>query len=364
MEVARKDADGNYVGYKTIQTADGVEVRTADDVVVARYGNSVKIGQDSGYAEITSESISLSNDEGAAFNVNFGSAGIRVVEKFGGGMSFTRSSHYTTGEIGHIEQITRFPVSDYNGKFWTDWKYTGASGNTLAGSLNISITKGNVSGTEGIGDYGTLTWSLLFDLDSNVKGIRVGVQLDEVGASVTFPEFNWDYKTTAGAACQVSTGVNPDKTIPYAFLVGNGSADTPSNAFLVDWDGNATVKRGITAGGTIFALTVDAKRYIKLNGENIENLFSGIMSIGFEDKSLNLAAGGNTGEATISLSKDGYSARCICGWNLSGTGASNCTIARLYVNQTEQKVYYYAKNTGTSKATPTLRIYILYTKNN
>lgn len=115
--------------------------------------------------------------------------------------------------------------------------------------------------------------------------------------------------------------------------------------------------------GDFYARKIDTKG-VTISGESLADLFSGVISVGYEDKSLNIAAGGNTGESTINLSKDGYNARCICGWNMSGTGASNCTISKLFINQTDQQLHYYVKNTGSSKATPTIRIYILYTKNN
>lgn len=115
--------------------------------------------------------------------------------------------------------------------------------------------------------------------------------------------------------------------------------------------------------GDFYARKIDTKG-VTISGESLADLFSGVISVGYEDKSLNIAAGGNTGESTINLSKDGYNARCICGWDMSGTGASNCTISKLFINQTDQQLHYYVKNTGSSKATPKLRIYILYTKNN
>lgn len=69
-------------------------------------------------------------------------------------------------------------------------------------------------------------------------------------------------------------------------------------------------------------------------------------------------------------SVSGFSARCICGWsafNESGIlDDQNCSVGniyRLYVGQNNQEVGYAVKNTASSYAKFTLRVFILYTRN-
>ena len=342
MEVARKDADGNYVGYKTIQTANGLEVRTADDVLIAKYGDNIQ----------------LTNGTAEGFRVEFGNTLVPIKENF--------------SDISNInEDEDNITISD-DGRTWaksytTKWGADQATGVKASGHIYAAYASA--------GNLKEVTMN--FDLaDGESKAVKFnnGVQAAKATVAVAYTptgnatvtlsidlgadiiklsNFSIAYSSSREDVCMGTLGTHPDTSTPAVFRVGNGTEGEPSNAFAVDWDGNATAKGNITAGGSI-----------AMNGVNISSIFSGVISVGYEDKSLNITAGGNTGESTINLSKDGYSARCICGWNLSGTGSSNCVIPKLFINQTEQKIHYYVKNTGSSKATPTLRTYVLYTKNN
>lgn len=339
VEVARKDADGNYVGFKTIQTADGVEVRTADDVLIARYGDYIQ----------------LTNGTAEGFRVEFGNTLVPIKEKF--------------SDISNInEDEDNITISD-DGSTWaksytTKWGADQATGVKASGHIYAAYAS--------VGNFKEATMN--FDLaDGESKAVKFndGVQAAKVtitvaytstgnatvtlsidpGADIiTLSNFSIAYSSSREDVCMGTLGTHPDTSTPAVFRVGNGTEKEPSNAFAVDWHGN------VIAGANMYADS------IALGGSNISSIFSGVISIGYENKNLSIAAGGNTGDSTISLSKDGYSARCICGWNMSGTGASNCTISKLFINQTDQQLHYYVKNTGSSKATPTIRTYILYTK--
>lgn len=176
------------------------------------------------------------------------------------------------------------------------------------------------------------------------------------GGSVTFTQGTAETKVVFGSPI----AYDGDKTFRgMSSAKFTYTSSQPNGKVLSLADGAVSAKWN----GDFYARKIDTKG-ITISGESLADLFSGVISVGYEDKSLNIAAGGNTGESTIDLSKDGYSARCICGWNMSGTGASNCTISKLFINQTDQQLHYYVKNTGSSKAAPTIRTYILYTKNN
>ena len=342
VEVARK-ADGNYVGYKTIQTAGGLEVRTADDVLIARYGDDIQ----------------LTNGIAEGFRVEFGNTMVQIKEKF--------------SDIGNInDNEDNITISD-DGSTWaksytTKWGADQATGVKASGHIYAA------SGSAGNFKEATMNFDLA---DGKSKAVKFnnGVQAAKVtimvaytstgnatvtlsivpGADfITLSNFKIAYMTSREDVCMGTLGTHPDTSTPAVFRVGNGTEEKPSNAFAVDWNGN------LIAGANMYADS------IALGGTNISAIFSGVISIGYEDKKLSIAAGGNTGDSTISLESkvgyDGYSARCICGWNMSGTGASNCTISKLFIHQTDQQIHYYVKNTGSSKATPTLRTYILYTK--
>lgn len=352
VEVARKDADGNYVGYKTIHTADGFEVRTADDVVVARYGNSVKIGED------------------ATSQVVIDSQTLQIITKL-------YKLYALSVKTRNIDTSTEEPV-----------EFEKIEGSKVAFADSISFS---VSVDPAAGGYYSLADFIIYANDGRyhaAMGVQSGTsktetitaqkEVDDIGGgtasgSLTFTAAYDGAKTFTLSGFSTSDIESVEWHVTYTVL----STEVPEvrvqgNSYIFGKLGvsSMTGTVDITDGNVSLTGIVEAEEGITTNGgftykgNDIEKLFSGSISVGFEDKSLNLAAGGNTGESTINLSKSGYSARCICGWNLSGTGSSNCVIPKLFINQTDQQAHYYVKNTGSSKATPTLRIYILYTKNN
>lgn len=352
VEVARKDADGNYVGYKTIQTAGGLEVRTADDVVVAKYGKSVKIG------------------ENATSQVTIDSQTLQIITKLYKLYALSVKTRY-------IDTSTDVPV-----------EFDKLEGGTVPFASSISFS---VSVDPAVGEYYPLADFIIHASDGRyhaVMGVQSGIsktetctaqkEVDDIGGgtvsgSLTFTAVYDGAKTFTLSNFSTSDIESVEWHVSYTVL----STEVPE--VRIQGDSYISGRLGVSSRGETVDMSdgdvtltgkVDASEGINTDGaitikyKDIKEMFSGIISVGYEDKDLNLSAGGNTGDARISLSKDGYSARCICGWNLSGTGASNCTIARIYVNQTDQQAHYYVKNTGSSKATPTLRIYVLYTKNN
>lgn len=352
VEVARKDADGNYVGYKTIHTADGVEVRTADDVVVAKYGNFVKIGED------------------ATSQVVIDSQTLQIITKL-------YKLYALSVKTRSIDTSTDVPV-----------EFDKLESGTVPFASSISFS---VSVDPAVGEYYPIADFIIHASDGRyhaVMGVQSGIsktetctaqkEIDDIGGgtvsgSLTFTATYDGAKTFTLSNFSTSDIESVEWHVSYTVL----STEVPE--VRIQGDSYISGRLGVSSRkGTVdmsdgdVSLTgiVDASESINTDGtitikyKDIRGMFSGRIYVGFVDKSLSIAASGNTGEGTIDLSKSGYSARCICGWNMSGTGASNCVIPKLYVNNPEQKIYYYIKNTGSSKATPTIRIYILYTKNN
>ena len=56
--------------------------------------------------------------------------------------------------------------------------------------------------------------------------------------------------TVASTECQLALGRynEEDRAGQYALIVGNGTADSPSNLFTLDWFGNAWFQEGVTVG--------------------------------------------------------------------------------------------------------------------
>lgn len=352
VEVARKDADGNYVGYKTIQTADGLEVRTADDVVVARYGNSVKIGEDAtSQVVIDSQTLQIITKLYKLYALSVKTRSIDtstdVPVEFdkleGGTVPFASSISFSVSvdpAVGEYYPLADFIIHASDGRYHTVMGVQSGISKTETCTAQIEIP--DIGG-------GTVSGSLTFK--ATYDGAKTFTLSNFSTSDIESVEWHVSYTVLSTEVPEVR--IQGDSYISGRLGVSSREGMVNMSDGDVSLTGIVDASEGINTDGTI---TIKYK--------DITEMFSGLISVGYEDKKLNLAAGGNTGDVTISLSKDGYSARCICGWNLSGTGSSNCTIARLYVNQTEQKIHYYAKNTGSSKATPTLRIYILYTKNN
>ena len=93
------------------------------------------------------------------------------------------------------------------------------------------------------------------------------------------------YYTIAGSDYQHVSGKynEEDYNGLYAFIIGNGtSEEEPSNAFAVDWSGNATMKGGLTLGtalsianggtGATSLVTVQENLGIKANSERIATI--------------------------------------------------------------------------------------------
>lgn len=350
VEVARKNADGNYIGYKSVQTADGLEVRTADDVVVARYGNSVKIGEDAtSQVVIDSQALQIITKLYKLYalsvktrNIDTSTEAPVEFSKFESGMvPFASSISFSVSfdhAVGKYHPIANFIIHASDGSYHVAMEVQIGIGKTETCTAYAEIP--DIGG-------GTVTGSLTFK--ATYDGAKTFTLSNFSTSDIQSVEWYVSYTV-------LSTEVPEIRIQGDSYFSGHLAVSSRKGGIGMS-DGNVFLT------GTLNALkAINAEETITIKNRDIKEMFSGLISVGYEDKSLNIAAGGNTGESTINLSKDGYSARCICGWNLSGTGASNCIIARIYVNQTDQQLHYYVKNTGSSKATPTLRAYVLYTK--
>jgi hypothetical protein len=180
------------------------------------------------------------------------------------------------------------------------------------------------------------------------------------GGSVTFTQGTADTKVVMSTFGSRTIVYDGDKTFTgITFAKFTYTSSQPNGRVLSLADGAVSAKWS----GNFYARKIDTTD-VAISGERLTDLFSGKISIGVTSTgALSISAGGNTGDTAIDVDyKDGFSARCIVGWNLSGTGASNCMITKLYIHQTDQQIHYYIKNTGSSKATPTLKAYVLYTE--
>ena len=196
---------------------------------------------------------------------------------------------------------------------------------------------------------------------SPVAGSAITVDVFGSSAALTFTQGTAETKVVMSTFGSRTIVYDGDKTFTggshakftYTSSQPNGKVlSLADDAIFAKWNGD------------FYAREIDTKG-VAINGQSLSDLFSGKISIGTTSTgALSISAGGNTGDMAIDIYKDGFSARCIVGWNLSGTGASNCMISKLYIHQTDQQIHYYIKNTGSAKATPKLNAYVLYTKAN
>ena len=215
-----------------------------------------------------------------------------------------------------------------------------------------------ITETEGLFDP-SMTGTLVLSF-APVAGSAITVS--DNGSSVTFTQGTAETKAMTTEFGTYTITYDGDRTFTgtiYAKFTYRSSQ--PNGKVLSLADGAISAKWN----GNFYARKVYSRDF-SIRGQSLTDLFSGTISIDTTSTgALSISAGGNTGDTAIEVShKDGYNASCIVGWDMSGTGASKCTISKLYINQSKQQIHYYIKNTGSAKATPTLRIYVLYTKNN
>ena len=341
VEVARKDADGNYVGYKTIHTADGVEVRTADDVLIARYGDDIQ----------------LTNGIAEGFRVEFGNTLVPIKENF--------------SDISNIrEDEDNITISD-DGSTWaksytTKWGVDQATGVKASGHIYAAYASaGNLK-------EATLNFDLA-DGESKVVKFNDGVQAAKVAITVAYTStgnaivtlsidpgadiialsnFSIAYRSPREDVCMGTLGTHPDTSTPAVFRVGNGTSDsTRSNAMAVDWNGN------FDASGSIRAVdNLQAGGSIALKGTNISSIFSGAISVKNYSYRHTISATGNTGTQTKPIDVDGYTARCVVGYNLEGS--QMLVPVKAWIDQTWQALKYYIRNNSSnsqSRAEPSFQ---------
>ena len=215
-----------------------------------------------------------------------------------------------------------------------------------------------ITETEGIFDP-SMTGTLVLSF-APVAGSAITVS--DNGSSVTFTQGTAETKAMTTEFGTYTITYDGDRTFTGTTYAKFTYRSSQSNGKVLSLaDGAISAKWN----GNFYARKVYSRDF-SMRGQSLTDLFSGTISIGTTSTgALSISAGGNTGDTGIEVNyKDGYNARCIVGWNMSGTGASNCMISKLYINQSKRQIHYYIKNTGSAKATPTLKAYVLYTKNN
>ena len=225
----------------------------------------------------------------------------------------------------------------------------------IAAGISSELGMEQITETEELWDLsGTGTLVLSF---APMAGSAITV--DVFGSSATFTQGTAETKALTSKFGTYTITYDGDKTFTGIFSAKfTYISSQPNGKVLSLADGAISAKWN----GNFYARKIDTKG-VTISGESLADLFSGTISIGTTSTgALSISAGGNTGDTKIDVNyKDGYRARCIVGWNMSGTGASNCMISKLYINQADQQIHYYIKNTGSAKATPKLNAYVLYT---
>lgn len=342
VHITKTPRNGTVTGGNTLITGEGMEVRDGNKTLASFKGDSINIGtQDATRLKIGASALEMYVLGAKVFDMS--GAGLTIGLSVGGYSSLDTRKLVVGGEL--FDKIFR-TMQVYSGD-----KLEHSTGITVNAGESVNVNCRLPYAVKSVDDIEGLTGI------TEVHELTGLVSSHGWSASVSSDGYSVKLSGTVPATTDDGTAAND--------LVLHLTGITPAASSVSETYGGgyAEFRDSIKAGGWIEASTMQAEK-IALNGDDITNLFSGRIYVGFADKSLSIAAGGNTGESTINLSKSGYSARCICGWNLSGTGSSNCVMPKLFIDYTKQEIHYYVKNTGNSKATPTLRIYILYTKNN
>lgn len=225
----------------------------------------------------------------------------------------------------------------------------------IAARISSEYGTEQITETETLSDSKAATLVLSF---APVAGSAITVRIPGA-SSVTFTQGTAETKDVMSAFGSRTIAYDGDKTFTGITLAKfTYTSSQPNGKVLSLADGAIFAKWN----GDFYAREIDTKG-VTISGKSLDDLFSGKISIGTTSTgALSISAGGNTGDTAIDVDyKDGFSARCIVGWNLSGTGASNCMISKLFIHQTDQQIHYYIKNAGSAKATPKLKVYVLYT---
>lgn len=103
------------------------------------------------------------------------------------------------------------------------------------------LTKTNPTGT------GSLSLNRKEGTTTGGNSVAVGSNT-EASSLYSFAE---GFGTIAASRCQHSQGRYnlKDNSNKYAHIVGNGTSDTPSNAYTLDWDGNGCFAGDVYVGG-------------------------------------------------------------------------------------------------------------------
>lgn len=155
----------------------------------------------------------------------------------------------------------------------------------------------------------------------------------------------------------------------YALIIGNGTENTRSNALTVDWDGN------VEAAGDVSAVNVNASGNVEAGGDvtdgngntlsAIATLLSGalkVQSLQIISSSTTIAAGGNTGDKTVTPAAiTGYTPILATPRNTGGNGMVN--FYKLYMDANHRVVFSLANPRTSSVTFSAAYVNVLYVKN-
>lgn len=354
--------DGIHI-YKKIDT---------DFIDVAFFGESAIVGpveNDQSRVEITSGGINLISRSGNNIDsvlAHFGYAYNRDgTYGDGGTIEGSKTPFYILGYMpaSTTQTYGKYSVSEGNSVAWGGYShaegfYTCAYGANSHSEGQYSLTQGSESHAEGY-----LTQAL--GTASHAEGYYSKTKQAYSHAQNQYTRAFKKAQTAIGtynAEDKSNTTTHPSKNAiygQYAFIIGNGTGDGDayrSNALTVAWNGNVNIPSGAE-----YQINGSPHTHSTLTHNSISIQTTSYTSV-------TIGANGYKAGSVACPTVANFKARCIVGWNWNNQTSSQSgeTIPffnRVYVDQTEQKVYFTARNCTGSQITTSARFFVLYTRN-
>lgn len=251
--------------------------------------------------------------------------------------------------------------------------YVKASGYCSHAEGSGSQASGNYSHAEGMNAIASGDTSHAEGAGTNATGILSHAEGWGTTAS-GYGSHAQGFGTIAASYFQTVIGKfnEEDNQDVYAFIIGNGyNGDPPIgiNIFTVDWGGN------VEAAGDVSAVNVNASGNVEAGGDvtdgngntlsAIATLLSGalkVQSLQIISSSTTIAAGGNTGDKTVTPAAiTGYTPILATPRNTGGNGMVN--FYKLYMDANHRVVFSLANPRTSSVTFSAAYVNVLYVKN-
>lgn len=278
-------------GWKVLIKSDGVEIRDPQNATAATYGASTTVGYTaSGHTILSSNGMEILNGSTslASFsstvrigqNVNgksraeISTGGMQVYNKVNGADVQIVNLGYGQGksETGGTAN-TPYTTLGTRKSNSTIGNYSIAVGNDVEASGASSVAMGSTLTVNGVKHYPTATGvaSAVFNAGNSASG-KASFAVGETNSATGEATFVAGAENTAAANITFAMGSNlttdvggqlvigrynaPEKdsvtSRKKAFVIGNGTSSTASNAFTVDWEGNTELALNTSAAsGTV-----------------------------------------------------------------------------------------------------------------